>query len=316
MKKKKIVVALGHKALGRALPEQMAAVKEAAKAIADLVEEGCQVAISHSNAPQVGMIHTALNEFGKAHQDYTFAPMSVCSAMSQGYIGYDLQNAIREELRNRGRMENVCTIITQVIVDPYDDAFYQPMKVIGRYMTAQEAAAEEARGNYVVEEKGKGFRRIVPAPRPKDIVEIEAIRALLDAGQVVIACGGGGIPVLQQKNRLKGASAVIEKDYTSGIMAGLLDADMLLILTGREKMCINYGTDQVRELNLVTPGEVAGYAAAGQFPRASILPKMAAGASFVSGRPGRVAVIAGLSRAREALYEKTGTVIKETGSDG
>ena len=213
-------------------------------------------------------------------------------------------------------MENVCTIITQVIVDPYDDAFYQPMKVIGRYMTAQEAAAEEARGNYVVEEKGKGFRRIVPAPRPKDIVEIEAIRALLDAGQVVIACGGGGIPVLQQKNRLKGASAVIEKDYTSGIMAGLLDADMLLILTGREKMCINYGTDQVRELDLVTPGEVAGYAAAGQFPRASILPKMAAGASFVSGRPGRVAVIAELSRAREALYEKTGTVIKETGSDG
>ena len=311
MDKKKLVVALGHKALGTTLPEQMAAVTHAARAIADLVEEGCQVVISHSNAPQVGMIHTALNEFGKVHQDYTFAPMSVCSAMSQGYIGYDLQNAIREELLNRGISKTVCTVITQVIVDPYDDAFYQPLKVIGRYMTAEEAAAEETKGNYVVEEEGKGFRRVVPAPKPKEIVELDAIRTLFEAGHVVIAAGGGGIPVLKQRYHLKGASAVIEKDYTSGKLAELLDADMLLILTGRERMCINFGTNQMRELDRITPEEVAAYAAAGQFPRASILPKMAAGASFAAGRPDRVAVIAELSRAREAFHEQAGTIIKE-----
>ena len=311
MEKKKVVVALGHKALGTTLPEQQVAVKNAAKAIADLVEEGCQVAISHSNAPQVGMIHTALNEFGKEHENYTFAPMSVCSAMSQGYIGYDLQNAIREELLGRGSLKTVSTIITQVVVDPYDEAFAEPIKVIGRYMTKEEAEAEEEKGNFVVEEEGKGFRRVVAAPKPTDIVEIDAIRTLLDADQVVIACGGGGIPVLRQRGHLKGASAVIEKDYASGKLAELLDADMLMILTGENKICINYGTDREKELDKVTPEEVESYAAAGQFPRASVLPKMAAGASFVAGRPGRVAVIADLAKAKEALHEKTGTIIRE-----
>ena len=307
----KVVVALGHKALGVTLPEQMTAVKEAARAVADLVEEGCQVVISHSNAPQVGMIHTALNEFGKVHQDYTFAPMSVCSAMSQGYIGYDLQNAIREELLMRGISKTVSTVITQVVVDPYDEAFAEPIKVIGRYMTAEEAAGEEEKGNFVAEEPGKGFRRVVAAPKPVDIVEIEAIRVLSDADQVVIACGGGGIPVLRQRNHLKGASAVIEKDYASGKLAELLDADMLMILTGQEKMAIHYGTDRMKYLDVVSPEEVEAYAAAGQFPRASILPKMAAGAGFVSGRSGRTAVIAELSRAKEALYERAGTVIRQ-----
>lgn len=311
MEKKRVVVALGHRALGTTLPEQMTAVKNAAKAIADLVEEGCQVAISHSNAPQVGMIHTALNEFGKVHQDYTFAPMSVCSAMSQGYIGYDLQNAIREELLNRGITKTVSTIITQVVVDPYDEAFAEPIKVIGRYMTAEEAAAEEEKGNFVSEEEGKGFRRVVAAPKPTDIVEIDAVRALLDADQVVIACGGGGIPVLRQRNHLKGASAVIEKDYASGKLAELLDADMLMILTSQDKVAINYETDREKQLDTVTPEEVEEYAAAGQFPRASMLPKMAAGASFVSGREGRMAVIAELSKAKEALHGTAGTVIKE-----
>ena len=308
--KKRVVVALGHRALGTTLPEQKEAVKKTAKVIADMVAAGYQAAITHSNAPQVGMIHTAMNEFGKAHQDYTAAPMSVCSAMSQGYIGYDLQNAIREELLSRGIVKTVSTIITQVVVDPYDDAFAEPIKVIGRYMTAEEAAAEEEKGNFVVEEEGKGFRRIVAAPKPKEIVEIEAVRTLLEADQVVIACGGGGIPVLRQRGRLKGASAVIEKDYASGKMAELLDADMLMILTGQEKMSINYGTDREKQLDVVSPEEVEEYAAAGQFPRASILPKMAAGASFVSGREGRVAVIAELTKAKEALHEKAGTIIR------
>ena len=310
MARKKVVAALGHRALGVTLPEQKDATRKTAGSIADLVEAGADVVISHSNAPQVGMIHMAMNEFGKVHQDYTFAPMSVCSAMSQGYIGYDLQNAIREELLSRGIVKTVSTIITQVVVDPYDDAFAEPIKVIGRYMTAEEAAAEEEKGNFVVEEEGKGFRRIVAAPKPKEIVEIEAVRVLLEADQVVIACGGGGIPVLRQRGRLKGASAVIEKDYASGKMAELLDADMLMILTGQEKMSINYGTDREKQLDVVSPEEVEEYAAAGQFPRASILPKMAAGASFVSGREGRVAVIAELTKAKEALHEKAGTIIR------
>ena len=159
MMKKRVVVALGHRALGNTLPEQKEAVRRTAVSIADLVQEGYQVAITHSNAPQVGMIHTAMNEFGKAHQDYTPAPMSVCSAMSQGYIGYDLQNAIREALLDRGIYRTVSTILTQVTVDPYDEAFYTPTKVLGRYMTAEEANEERKKGNYVIEEPGKGFRR-------------------------------------------------------------------------------------------------------------------------------------------------------------
>ena len=252
MEKKKVVVALGHKALGTTLPEQQVAVKNAAKAIADLVEEGCQVAISHSNAPQVGMIHTALNEFGKEHENYTFAPMSVCSAMSQGYIGYDLQNAIREELLGRGILKTVSTIITQVVVDPYDEAFAEPIKVIGRYMTKEEAEAEEEKGNFVVEEEGKGFRRVVAAPKPTDIVEIDAIRTLLDADQVVIACGGGGIPVLRQRGHLKGASAVIEKDYASGKLAELLGVfcfqrclDHFAVLPGNGSQDFQHATVEV-----------------------------------------------------------------------
>ena len=194
--KKRVVVALGHRALGTTLPEQKTAVKHTAKCIADLIEEGYQVAITHSNAPQLGMIHTAMNEFAKAHKDYTPAPMSVCSAMSQGYIGYDLQNGIREELLNRGIYRTVSTVLTQVIVDPYDEAFYTPTKVLGRYMNAQEANEERKKGNYVIEEPGKGFRRVVSAPNPVKIVELDAVKALLDANQVVIAAGGGGIPVL------------------------------------------------------------------------------------------------------------------------
>ena len=165
--KKRIVVALGHKALGTTLPEQKSAVKRSAEVLADIVEEGYQLAVCHSNAPQVGMIHTAMNEFGKKHPDYTEAPMSVCSAMSQGYIGYDLQNALQTALLKRGIYKGACTVLTQVTVDPYDEAFYHPIKVIGRYMTAEEADAEEKKGNYCIEEPGKGFRRIVAVRNPR-----------------------------------------------------------------------------------------------------------------------------------------------------
>lgn len=309
MSKKKVVVALGHKALGTTFPEQKTAVKNAAKAIADLVESDCQVVISHSNAPQVGMIHTAMNEFGKQHPDYTFAPMSVCSAMSQGYIGYDLQNAIREELLNRGIYQPVASVLTQVVVNPYDDSFYKPVKLIGRVMTQKEAEIEEEKGNYVKKVEG-GYRRIVSAPKPEDIVEIDAIRALSDAGQVVIACGGGGIPVLKQGNRLKGASAVIEKDLASGKLAELLDADMLLLLTDEKKLYLNYGSENALPLDTLSVEKARAYIAEGQFHEASMLPKVVAAVSFVSGKPGRVTVIADLDDAKAALEEKAGTVIK------
>ena len=175
---------MGHRALGNTLPEQKEATKKTAKIIARLVKEGAEIVISHSNAPQVGMIHTAMNEFGKYHPDYTFAPMSVCSAMSQGYIGYDLQNAIRSELMKDGIYKPVCTVLTQVIVDPYDEAFGEPVKIIGRILNAQEAEEEEKKGNYVTK-VGEGYRRIVAAPKPQKIVEIDSIRALLDVGQIV-----------------------------------------------------------------------------------------------------------------------------------
>ena len=219
MSEKTVVVALGHKALGTTLPEQKIATKAAAKAIADLVEDGTNVVISHSNGPQVGMIHTAMNEFGKAHPKYTFAPMSVCSAMSQGYIGYDLQNAIRAELLSRGIYKPVATVLTQVVIDPYDDAFAEPEKIIGRVLTAEEAETEEEKGNYVTEISEGQFRRILASPKPQRIVELETVRALTAAGQIVIAAGGGGIPVLEQGIELHGASAIIEKDLASGLLA-------------------------------------------------------------------------------------------------
>ena len=219
MAKKRIVMALGHNALGTNLPEQKEAAAKTSKMIADFIQDGWQVAVVHSNAPQLGMIHTAMNEFGKQHEGYTSAPMSVCSAMSQGYIGYDLQNAIRTELIRRGIYKPVASILTQVMVNPYDEAFYPPAKALGRYMSAEDAKAEEDKGNFVEEVPGKGYRRVVASPKPVSIVEGDVIKAVLDADQIVIACGGGGIPVMEQGYRLKGASAVIEKDLAAGLLA-------------------------------------------------------------------------------------------------
>ena len=308
--KKKVVVALGHRALGTTLPEQKEAVKRSAGMIADLIEEGYQVAITHSNAPQLGMIHTALNEFGKSHTDYTQAPMSVCSAMSQGYIGYDLQNAIRTELLDRGIFRTVSTILTQVTVDPYDEAFYTPTKVLGRYMSAEDAAAERKKGNYVVEEPSKGFRRVVSAPNPVSIVEIEAIKALVNADQVVIACGGGGIPVLEQDHRLKGASAVIEKDLAAGKLAEELDADELIILTSVEKVCINLGKENEEELGEITVEEAKQYMEEGHFGVYNMLPKFRASVEFIEQREGREAIITSYDKLMEGLKGKTGTIIR------
>ena len=308
--KKKVVVALGHRALGNTLPEQKAAVKKAAASIAALVEAGYDVAITHSNAPQVGMIHTAMNEFGKSHEDFTPSPMSVCSAMSQGYIGYDLQNGIREELMNRGIYRTVSTVLTQVIVDPYDEAFYTPTKVNGRIMDAEDAAIERKKGNYVVEVPGQGFRRVVASPNPVEVVEADAVNALLDAGQIVVAGGGGGIPVLKQGHHLKGASAVIEKDLTAGLLAEQIDADELIILTSVEKVCINRGTDKETELGVISLDDAKKYMDEGHFGVYNMLPKFQASVSFIEKREGRRAIITSMEALNDALKERTGTVIK------
>ena len=308
---KRIVIALGGNALGSNLEEQMKAVKNTAVAIADLIEEGNEIVIAHGNGPQVGMIQNAMTELRRSNPEkYVQSPLSVCVAMSQGYIGYDLQNAIREELMDRGIYRTVSTILTQVIVDPYDEAFYTPTKVLGRYMDVEEASAERKKGNYVVEEPGKGFRRIVAAPNPVSIVEIDAIKALLDADQVVIACGGGGIPVLEQDHRLKGASAVIEKDLTAGKMAEETDADSLIILTSVEKVKINMDRPEEEELREISVDQPKAYMEEGHFGKYNMYPKFRAAVEFLEKREGRSALITSFDKLDEALKGKTGTLIR------
>ena len=293
MAKKRIVMALGHNALGTNLPEQKEAVTETAKVIADFIQAGWQVALTHSNAPQVGMIHTAMNEFGKQHDGYTSAPMSVCSAMSQGYIGYDLQNGIRAELVKRGIYKPVATILTQMMVDPYDDSFYTPMKPVGRFMTAGEAKEEEEKGNYVEEIPGKGFRRVIASPKPVSIVEIDVIKAVMEQGY-----------------NLKGASAVIEKDRAAGLLAKEIDADVLMILTSVDNVTINYGTPDERPISHMSIEEAESYINEGQFEFASMLPKIEASVDFVTHGKGRSAIITSLSKAKASLAGKAGTTIE------
>lgn len=310
MKKKKIVIALGHEALGTTLPEQQEATRRTAKAVADFIRDDYEVVITHSNGPQVGMIHTAMSEFCRIYPEYTATPTSVCSAMSQGYIGYDLQNAIRTELLNRGIYKTVSTVLTQVIVDPYDEAFYHPTKVIGRVMTKDEAEEEEKKGNHVTQVDG-GYRRIIAAPKPVDIVEKDAIRALVDANQVVIACGGGGIPVLSQENKLQGASAVIEKDLAAGKLAQLLDADMLVILTSVDKVCLNFEKEDEKALDTMTVAQAKEYLAEGQFGEGTMAPKIEAAIDFIDESAIRSVLITKLNKEGTELTGGMGTLIKK-----
>ena len=309
MAKKRIVMAIGHKDMGTNLPEQKEAVKRTAKVIADFIQDGWQVAIVHSNAPQVGMIHTAMNEFGKQHDGYSSAPMSVCSAMSQGYIGYDLQNGIRAELIKRGIYKPVSTVLTQVTVDPYDEAFYTPVKVVGRVMSEEEAKEEEAKGNHVKAVEG-GFRRIVASPHPVAMVEIDAIKALMDADQIVIACGGGGIPVMEQGYNLRGASAIIEKDLATGLLAKEIDADVMMILTSVDNVTLNFGTDKEEPIHHMTIAEAKTYMEEGQFEFASMLPKISASVNFLEAGNGRKAIITSLDKAECSLTGEAGTTIE------
>lgn len=310
MKKKRIAIALGHDALGTTLPEQKKATKAAAKAIADLIQDDCQVVITHSNGPQVGMIHTAMSEFHRLYKEYTATPMSVCSAMSQGYIGYDLQNAIRSELMGRGVYRTVSTLLTQVVVDPYDEAFYKPSKIIGRTMTEEEADEEEKKGNHVVR-TAAGYRRIVAAPNPIEIVELDAVNALMDADQVVIAAGGGGIPVLQQGSTLKGASAVIEKDLIAGLLADGVNADQLIILTGVDCVYKDYGKEKQEPIHMMNCRQAQEYIDNGEFGEGTMRPKIETALSFIGESGNRSVLITKLGSIEAAMAGQTGTVIKK-----
>ncbi|MDD6439646.1 MAG: carbamate kinase [Lachnospiraceae bacterium] len=305
---KRVVAALGHHAVGTNFPEQYKAVHASVKVLADLIEAGCQLVITHSNAPQVGMIHTALNEYAKNHETYN-APMSLCSSMSQGLVGYDIQNMLHSELMDRGIYRTVSTVITQVIVDPYDEAFYHPVKVIGRILTKEEAQEEESKGNYVVEAEG-GYRRIVASPKPIDIVEIDAVNALVQAGQIVIAGGGGGIPVLKQPHRLKSASAIVEKDLTAGKLADLTDADILLFLTGVDQVSLHYGSGHPEPLDHLSAAQARAYMADGEFGETGMQPKIEASVNFVSQKTGRKAIITSPEKALAALRGVAGTTIQ------
>ena len=309
---KRIVIALGGNALGKNLPEQMAAVKQTARAIADLIEEGHEVVVAHGNGPQVGMIQAAMAELTRSDPEkYIPCPLSVCVAMSQGYIGYDLQNALREELLDRGIVRGVSTVLTQVEVDPNDPAFQHPTKPIGSFMSREEAEKMVAeRGYDVVEDAGRGYRRVVASPKTVSIVEIDSIRDMVEAGLVVVACGGGGIPVFRsQGHHLKGAAAVIDKDFASCVLAQQLDADYLVILTAVEKVAVNFGKPDQQWLDSLTPAQARAYMDQGQFAPGSMLPKVQAAVQFAESKPGRSALITLLEKARDGIAGRTGTSI-------
>ena len=308
---KRIVIALGGNALGKNLPEQMQAVKETSKAIADLIEAGHQVVIAHGNGPQVGMIQNAFAAYRKQEPSADVMPLSMCVAMSQGYIGYDLQNALKEELLNRGLQQGVATVLTQVVVDENDPAFRHPTKPIGAFMAKEEAEKmAREKGWSVVEDAGRGWRQVVASPKPMAVVELTTIKTLAEAGSVVIACGGGGIPVIAtNRHHLKGAAAVIDKDFASELLAEHLNADMLIILTAVEKVAINFNKPDQKWLDTLTPDEARAYMAEGQFAPGSMLPKVEAAVKFAESKPGRTALITLLEKARDGIDGKTGTRI-------
>jgi carbamate kinase len=315
--KKRIVIALGGNALGDNLKEQMAAAQITAAAIVDLVEEGHEIVVVHGNGPQVGMIETAFETAAKTDQHFPVLPMSVCVALSQGYIGYDLQNTIRMELDRRGMKNQVATIITQVEVDPNDKAFENPTKPIGGFMTRAEAEILKAKGVPVMEDAGRGWRQVVASPKPVNIIEAETIKAMLSAGHIPIAAGGGGIPVAMKDGQYRGMSAVIDKDFSAAKLAELIGADMLIILTAVEKVAINFGKTDQKWLDTLSVAEAEKYIAENQFAKGSMLPKVQASMAFVKSKPARDGVHAGphaalitlLTKARDGIAGRTGTKI-------
>jgi carbamate kinase len=306
----KIVIALGGNALGDTPAEQLKLVADAAVSIVDIIQEGHDVIVSHGNGPQVGMINMAFTASAESGAVKSDMPFPECGAMSQGYIGYHLQNAIQNELHQRGFDRPVATIVTQVLVSENDKAFSSPTKPIGTFFSKSEAEViMKERGYTMVEDAGRGWRRVVPSPRPIDVIEKEAITALFNSGSVVITVGGGGIPVLSRDGKLVGIPAVIDKDFASAKLAELVEADILVILTAVDRVAINWGSPEQKFLGSMTVEQAKAYAAEGHFAPGSMLPKVQAAIDFVESGPGKKAIITSLNKASEALDHKSGTAI-------
>jgi carbamate kinase len=310
---KRIVVALGGNALGNSPEEQLKLVKGTAKPIVDLVEKGYDVIIGHGNGPQVGMINLAMEFSANKGGDTPYMPFPECGAMTQGYIGYHLQQAIQDELRARGIHKACATVVTQVVVDEADPGFQKPTKPVGSFYTKEEADAIAAeKGFTFVEDAGRGYRRVVPSPIPKRIVEIDVVEQLVSAGNIVITVGGGGIPVVETDAGLKGVAAVIDKDRASALLAKDVKADQLIILTAVDRVCVNFNKPDQRELPSMTLAEAEEYIKQGQFAPGSMLPKVQSCMEFVENSTnGGTALITSLTRAAEALDGKTGTVVEK-----
>ena len=309
---KRIVIALGGNALGSTPYEQLSLVTETAKPIVDLIAQGNEVVIAHGNGPQVGMINLGLATAAEAKAIKSDMPFPECGAMSQGYIGYHLQNAIGNELAARGMAKDVTTVVTQVLVEESDPAFQHPTKPVGAFYdreTADRIAAEK--GYTMVEDAGRGYRQVVASPKPVDVIEKNTVKALVGSGTVVITVGGGGIPVVCREGRLVGVPAVIDKDFASAKLAELLDADLLVILTAVEKVAVNFGKPDQRGLDVLTPAEAREYIAQGQFAPGSMLPKVEAAVQFAESKPGRTALITLLEKARDGIEGRTGTRISQ-----
>ncbi len=305
---KKLVIALGGNALGNTPYEQLKLVQQTAKPIVDLIEAGNQVVIAHGNGPQVGMINLAMSTAANAKAIKSDMPFPECGAMSQGYIGYHLQNSIQNELRARGLKKSVATVVTQVLVDEADPAFSHPSKPIGAFYSKEEAEKIAAEKGYtMVEDAGRGYRQVVPSPKPVDVVEKEMVNTLIDAGHVVITVGGGGIPIIEKDGKLVGVPAVIDKDFASAKLAELVKADALVILTAVDRVAINWGKPDQKSLETMTCEEAERYCKEGHFAPGSMLPKVQAAMSFA--RTGGEAIIASLENAAAALRGESGTKI-------
>jgi carbamate kinase len=305
----KIVIALGGNALGNSAKEQLALVKETAQPIADLIEAGHQVIVAHGNGPQVGMIQSAFELSSKLAGTPEF-PLPECGAMSQGYIGYHLQNAIREVLAYRGIFKEVVSLVTQVVVDPLDPAFQNPTKPVGQFFSKEQATVlEQEKGYTMIEDSGRGYRRVVPSPKPKDIVEKNVVTTLSDLGMVVITVGGGGIPVVAKDTGYTGVSAVIDKDSASAKLADIVNADYLFILTAIDRVMVNFNKPNQKAIEKMTVREARVYIEEKHFAPGSMLPKVLAAIDFVKERPSRTAIIASLDKAKEAIEGKTGTKV-------
>lgn len=306
----KIALALGGNALGNTPQEQKEAVKITAKSIIDLIESGNKVIIGHGNGPQVGMINTALDIAAKADSKIPQMPFPECGAMSQGYIGFHLQNAIKNEATKRGRADlPVVTLVTQTLVDENDPAFKNPTKPVGAFLTKEEADELASKGIAVKEDAGRGYRTVVASPKPVDIVEKDTLIKVFEDRVVMICGGGGGIPVIKQGNELVGVPAVIDKDFTCEKIAEILDADVFLILTAVDKVAIRFGQPDVKWLDKLSLDEVEKYIEDKEFAEGSMLPKVLAAVAFAKSKKGRRAIITSLEKADEAIAGNTGTII-------